>query len=194
MNNWQTVKLGDACSFHKGVSVPRDRTSVSLDVPYLHYGDVYKIYSISVDIDEVFDSIIKISAHEIIRTEQQLQNHDIIYNLTSETIDDLGKSVIICNEMNRPFVAGMETTIMRVERLDLIYPPYLNYVLQTSQFYSLLQQYVTGMKVFRVHPRDISRIALDVPPVCEQKLIAKLGDCITGKIAENRKINRHLVA
>jgi len=194
MKNWQAIKLGDVCSFNKGASVPRDRTNIFLDIPYLHYGDVYKLYSISLDIDEVFDSIIKISTNEKIRSEQQLQNYDIVYNLTSETIDDLGKSIIIRNKYNRPLVAGMETTIMRVERLDLVYPPYLNYVLQTRQFYSLLQQYVTGMKVFRVHPRDISRISLDVPPVHMQKLIAKLGDCITGKIELNKKINHHLAA
>jgi type I restriction enzyme S subunit len=188
----QTIFLGDVCSFQKGASVPRDKTGVGLDIPYLHYGDIYKHYSISVDVDEVFESIIKISANEKVKDEQQLNDQDIVYNLTSETIDDLGKSVIIRNKDNRPFVAGMETTIMRVDRTDLVYPPYLNYVLQTKQFYRLLQQYVTGMKVFRVHPRDISRISWDFPSLQVQKWIANLADSITERISKNTKINHHL--
>ena len=188
----RSITLGDICSFQKGASIPRDNTGILLDIPYLHYGDIYKKYSVSVDIDDVFDSIIKISSDEKTKPEQQLNNQDIVYNLTSETIDDLGKSVIIRNKTNKPFVAGMETTVMRVERRDLVYPPYLNYVLQTKGFYSLLQQYVTGMKVFRVHPRDISRISLDFPPLEEQKWISKLGDNLTDRIDANKAVNHRL--
>ena len=192
MRNQKAFFLGDVCSFQKGASVPRDKTSVDLDIPYLHYGDIYKHYSISVDVDDVFDSIIKISADEKIKDEQQLHDQDIVYNLTSETINDLGKSVIIRNRENKPFIAGMETTIMRVDKQDLVYPPYLNYALQTPKFYRLLQQYVTGMKVFRVHPRDISRISWNFPLLHEQKWIASIGDNITEKIEKNKKINHHL--
>ena len=81
---------------------------------------------------------------------------------------------------------------MRVKNRDLVYPPYLNFILQTKRFYSLLQQYVTGMKVFRVHPRDISRISLSFPSIEEQVWIAQIGNCLTDKIASNKKINHHL--
>jgi type I restriction enzyme S subunit len=188
----RNILLGDVCSFQKGASIPRGRTGVGLDVPYLHYGDIYKKYSVAVDVEDAFDSIIKISADEKVKPEQRLRDQDIVYNLTSETIDDLGKSVVIRNRNDIPFVAGMETTVMRVEKPELVYPPYLNYVLQTRQFYRILQQYVTGMKVFRVHPRDIARIELSVPPIDVQRRIADLGDSITRRIVNNTKINHHL--
>ena len=194
MTSNRVVTLGEVCTFHKGASIPRDRTSTSMEIPYLHYGDIYKKYTLKTDIDEEFNDIIKISSSEKTRVEQQLHDQDIVYNLTSETIEDLGKSVIIRNKNEVLFVAGMETTILRVERRDLVYPPYLNYVLQTQTFYKLLQQYVTGMKVFRVHPRDISLISLAFPSLDEQKWIASIGDTLTNRVEINKKINHHLGA
>mgnify|MGYP001590100886 FL=1 len=51
--------IGEIVEFSKGASIPRDRTSVHYEVPYLHYGDVYKLYKKEVDLDAVYDVIIK---------------------------------------------------------------------------------------------------------------------------------------
>ena len=188
----KNIKLGDVCSFYKGVSIPRDRASKYFDIPYLHYGDIYKKYDLVVDLHKEYKEILKASASERVRPEQYLRNNDIVYNLTSETIDDLGKSVIVKNETNEQFIAGMETTIMRVVNTEAVYPPYLNYVLQTRHFYNILQQYVTGMKVFRVHPRDISRLNLLFPSMEIQMFIAAIGDAITERIELIKRINQNL--
>ena len=198
-NSWEssellTIKLGDVCTFAKGLSIPRDRTSTKLEIPYLHYGDIYKKYSFRVDLATEYDSILKISSNEPYKEEQLLKDGDIVYALTSESIADLGKSAVIINKNDKLFISGMETTIMRVNRRDLLNPAYLNYLIQSKTFYKILQQYVTGMKVYRVHPRDISRITIQVPPLAVQSHMVELLDSLTIKVETNTKINHHLVA
>jgi len=42
--------LGDIAQTFRGLPIPRDRTSIENEIPYLHYGDVYKKYSYYLDL------------------------------------------------------------------------------------------------------------------------------------------------
>ena len=186
------IILGEYLKFEKGISVPRDRLSITNNIAYLHYGDIYKIYNHVVDIDKEIDNILKISTDEKYKKTQLLKDGDIVYNLTSESVDDLGKAVYIRNPNNIPFVSGMETTIMRVTDKSILLPEYLNYILSTYKFKCLLRQYVTGMKVYRVHPRDIGRIEIEVPDINEQKKIIDILNPFNDKIELNNQMNQTL--
>ena len=186
------IILGEYLEFEKGISVPRDRLSITNNIAYLHYGDIYKIYNHVVDIDKEIDNILKISTDEKYKKTQLLKDGDIVYNLTSESVDDLGKAVYIRNPNNIPFVSGMETTIMRVTDKSILLPEYLNYILSTYKFKCLLRQYVTGMKVYRVHPRDIGRIEIEVPDINEQKKIIDILNPFNDKIELNNQMNQTL--
>lgn len=183
--------VGDLCSFAKGANVPRDRMKKQ-GLLYLHYGDLYAGHSLYIDVENPERSLPFIDPTEKLRANQFVNNGDIIYILTSETVEDLGKSLCLSNPKNRTVVAGTETTIMQVVRRDIIEPRYLNYLLQTPIFQRKLRQYITGMKVFRVHPRDIARIKISVPPITDQEKVITLLDSIYFKIRLNQQINDHL--
>lgn len=159
---------------------------------YLHYGDLYAGHSLYIDVENPERPLPFIDPTEKLRADQFVNNGDIIYILTSETVEDLGKSLCLSNPKHRTVVAGTETTVMQVARQDIIEPRYLNYLLQTPFFQRRLRQYITGMKVFRVHPRDIARIAISVPSLTDQKKIIALLDSIHFKIRLNQQINDHL--
>ena len=186
------IILGEYLEFEKGISVPRDRLFITNNIAYLHYGDIYKIYNHVVDINKEIDNILKISTDEKYKKTQLLKDGDIVYNLTSESVDDLGKAVYIRNPNNISFVSGMETTIMRVTDKSILLPEYLNYILSTYKFKCLLRQYVTGMKVYRVHPRDIGRIEIEVPDINEQKKIIDILNPFNDKIELNNQMNQTL--
>lgn len=187
-------QIGDIASFAKGASVPRDRMSTSGDYLYLHYGDLYKGHDLYIDVNCPQKELPLISSREKLRDSQFARNDDIIYILTSETIDDLGKALLLKCPSDRIIVAGTETTILRVERTDLILPAYLNYLAQTEYFKRILRQYITGMKVFRVHPRDIAQIRIDAPSLPKQKAIVALLDVFHKAINLNNRINDYLAA
>ena len=185
-------KIGELCSFSKGASIPRDRMLQSGAINYLHYGDLYKGHNLYINIEDQETPIPFISSFEKVKDSQYAKDGDIIYVLTSETVEDLGKALLLQNPNHQIVVAGTETTIMHIDKKDIIEPAYLNYLLQTKCFKKILQQYTTGMKVFRVHPRDISRIEINVPNIEKQRAIIKILDQIHFKIRINNRINDYL--
>ncbi|MEE8721492.1 MAG: restriction endonuclease subunit S [Eggerthellaceae bacterium] len=186
--------LGDLCEFYRGASVPRDRMSSKGDYLYIHYGDLYRGFVYRIDVEDPQKPIPCISAHERIKDTQRLQDQDIVYVLTSETVDDLGHAFLFNNPHHLDAVAGTETTIVRVIRRDVIVPSFLNYLMHTPRFIKSLRQYVRGMKVFRVHPDDVARIEVDLPSIESQRKVVSMLDTIYDKLRVNQQINGYLAA
>lgn len=180
--------IGEFCSFAKGASVPRDRMFGAGSRKYLHYGDLYKGHELYIDIEKPTKPIPFISEEERVKPNQFVSDGDIIYVLTSETIDDLGKALMVKGGEGEEIVAGTETTVMRVENREIADPAYINYMLQTELFKRKLRQYVTGMKVFRVHPRDIAKIEVSLPDIETQNRVV----CVLDAIYEKRSTITHL--
>ena len=188
------MKLGDLCSFSRGASVPRARMHDEGDYLYIHYGDLYKGFDLRIDVEAPQKPIPMISADERIKDGQRLHDQDIVYVLTSETVDDLGLSFLFNNPRNVPTVAGTETTIVHVERRDILMPSYLNYMMHSPRFKLMLRQYVKGMKVFRVHPDDLSRIDIPLPALDDQARVVALLDAIFDRQMVAKQTNDYLAA
>ena len=176
----------------KGCNIPRDDTSADGNIPYLHYGDLYKRYDGCLNLPDVLDDIIKIDNLDSVKDSQMLHDGDIVFTLTSETVDDLGHCTLIINPDDVPFVSGMETTILHLKTPEKALPKYLNYMFQTEGFRKILRQYVTGMKVYRVHPKDMMNIEINLPSVNEQNKIVGILDSFSDSISNLTKINDNL--
>lgn len=84
------VTLGKICSFSRGASIPRARMLDRGDYLYIHYGDLYKGFDVRIDVDNPQKPIPYVADSESIREGQRLSDQDIVYVLTSETVEDLG--------------------------------------------------------------------------------------------------------
>ena len=188
------VALGEICSFSRGASIPRARMLDRGDYLYIHYGDLYKGFDVRIDVENPQKPIPYIADSEPIREGQRLSDQDIVYVLTSETVEDLGHAFLFNNPRKLPAVAGTETTIVHVNRPDLVLPSYLNWLFQSSRFKRLLRQYVKGMKVFRVHPDDLARIEIEIPSIDDQRRIVSILDAIFERSLINSQINGYLAA
>lgn len=186
------VALGDVCSFYRGASVPRTRMYDKGAYLYIHYGDLYKGFDLHIDVEDPAKPIPYILNNEKIKDSQRLRDQDIVYVLTSETVDDLGHAYLFNNPKEKPAISGTETTIVRVNRRDLVVPAYLNYLMSSPHFIRELRQYTRGMKVFRVHPKDVARIEIDLPQTEVQRQIVSILDAIYAKQKANSKLNGYL--
>lgn len=184
--------LGELCTFHRGASVPRARMFNSGNYLYIHYGDLYRGFEQRIDVEDPAKPLPFILDSEKIKETQFLHDQDIVYVLTSETVDDLGHAFLFNNPRNRIAVSGTETTIVRIQRKDMVLPAYLNYVMQSPRFIAELRQYVRGMKVFRVHPNDVARISVDLPSLDKQAKVVAILDAIFEKRLINNRLNGYL--
>ena len=192
MTTFERIKLGDLVTWAKGFNIPRDDTSVNKSIPYLHYGDLYKKYDYCLNLPEVINDIIKIDSLDSVKESQMLHDGDIVFTLTSETVDDLGHCTLIINPDDMPFVSGMETTVLHLKESSKALPTYLNYIFQDERFRKIMRQYVTGMKVYRIHPKDLMRIEIDLPPLDVQAKIVSILDSFSESIINLGKINDNL--
>ena len=160
---------------------------------YIHYGDLYRGFEQRIDV-ETSEAPAFILDSEKIKETQFLHDQDIVYVLTSETVDDLGHAFLFNNPRNRIAVSGTETTIVRIQRKDMVLPAYLNYAMQSPRFIAELRQYVRGMKVFRVHPNDAARISIDLPSLDKQAKVVAILDAIFEKRLINNQLNGYLAA
>ena len=186
--------LGELCTFHRGASVPRARMFNSGKYLYIHYGDLYRGFEQRIDVENPAKPLPFILDSEKIKETQFLHDQDIVYVLTSETVDDLGHAFLFNNPRNRIAVSGTETTIVRIQRKDMVLPAYLNYAMQSPRFIAELRQYVRGMKVFRVHPNDAARISIDLPSLDKQAKVVAILDAIFEKRLINNQLNGYLAA
>ena len=187
------VVLGDICSFSRGASIPRARMHDTGDYLYIHYGDLYKGFDLRIDVESPSKPIPFILRGEKVKESQCLKDQDIVYVLTSETVDDLGHAYLFNNPQNKLAVSGTETTIVRVKRRDLVIPAYLNYLMSSPCFIGELRRYVRGMKVFRVHPADVSRIEIELPHIETQRKVVSILDSIYTKQRINTQLNGYLL-
>ena len=194
MTTFKRIKLGDLVTWAKGCNIPRDDTSANKNIPYLHYGDLYKKYGYCLNLPEVINDIIKIDSLNSVKEPQMLHDGDIVFTLTSETVDDLGHCTLVINPDDVPFVSGMETTVLHLKESSKAMPTYLNYIFQDERFRKIMRQYVTGMKVYRVHPKDLMRIEIDLPPLDVQAKIVGILDSFSDSIINLGKINDNLSA
>lgn len=194
MTTFERIKLGDLVTWAKGFNIPRDDTSVNKSIPYLHYGDLYKKYDYCLNLPEVINDIIKIDSLNSVKESQMLHDGDIVFTLTSETVDDLGHCTLIINPDDMPFVSGMETTVLHLKESSKALPTYLNYIFQDERFRKIMRQYVTGMKVYRIHPKDLMRIEIDLPPLDVQAKIVSILDSFSESIINLGKINDNLLS
>lgn len=188
------VVLGDICSFSRGASIPRARMHDTGDYLYIHYGDLYKGFDLRIDVESPSKPIPFILRGEKVKESQCLKDQDIVYVLTSETVDDLGHAYLFNDPQNKLAVSGTETTIVRVKRRDLVIPAYLNYLMSSPCFIGELRRYVRGMKVFRVHPADVSRIEIELPHIETQRKVVSILDSIYTKQRINTQLNGYLAA
>ncbi|MFI3329604.1 MAG: hypothetical protein R3Y05_03830 [bacterium] len=163
------MKLKNLITFNRSCPISRENTSINFDIPYIHYGDVYKKYNNKLNIQKNKNSIIKVN-NEYYNPKFQIQHNDIIMNLTSENHADLGKCILIENELNEKIMAGMETHLIKIIS-DLVLPNYLNYYFQSNLFLKTISQYITGMKVYRVKPIDILNINISLHDIKIQQHI-----------------------
>ena len=159
--HWQVKKLFGLCRFVRGSSAfAKDELLSNGQYIALQYGKTYKV-------DEVDNSYGFYVNEEFYKESQVVSFGDIIFISTSETIEDLGHSVIY----NRDDIGllGGEQLLIKPNN-DLLDHYYIYY--STKMFSKELRKYATGIKVFRFNINDLKTIYTAVPPKEEQAKIA----------------------
>lgn len=157
------VELGAVCDLVRGNGLQK-KDFVDSGVPCIHYGQIYTYYGLATDETKSFVS------PQLAQKLKKAGYGDVVVATTSENDEDLCKSVVWL---------GKEQCCISGDSLVLTHEQsgkYLAYAMRTDDFHKQKEKLITGTKVRRVSPANLSRIQLILPPLDQQKHIASILD------------------
>lgn len=97
--------------------------------------------------------------------------------LVSRLPEPVGRACII-PKLQEKAITAVDCTVIRIK--DHVLPSYLNYYMQSPQYFSLVQEKVTGATRQRISRKNLGEVLVSFPPLAEQqRIVAKLNAAFT---------------
>ena len=159
---WREVHLSDLGTFLKGRGITK-ADLVDRGIPCLRYGDIYTTYG---NTAETLTSFVTDTAAA---SGIALRHGDIIFAASGETAGEIGKAVAWLGES--PAIVESDTIILRAHGQD---PTFLVHALNAGYVVRQKVSLGKGHSVVHIHTADLARIVVILPPLHEQRRIAKI--------------------
>ena len=177
--DWEVKSFSQIFDIYPNNTYSRDFMNDSCGVVRnIHYGDVLIKYPTIVDVEKC--AIPYLNEDIKIKLQKLVQSGDIIIADTAED-ETVGKCVEIKNVGNNKIVAGLHTFFCRPTAPFA--EGWLGYYINSTNYHNQLIPYITGIKVSSISRTAIQETKLLVPPVAEQRAIAKALSDVDGLIA-----------
>ncbi|HII4499897.1 TPA: restriction endonuclease subunit S [Clostridium perfringens] len=186
-DDWEIVNTDDIFDFSGGLSISRANLG-NEGILYLHYGDIHKRNEnyIHTEIDAKW--LPRVAAnYEELKDGLKLSTGTVVFADASEDYDGIGKSVVIFNEDEIPFVAGLHTIVAKDEdnKLD---SNYKRYCFETKNVRKQFRALANGTSVYGISRENIKKIKILNPPIKEQKKIAEILSTVDEQIENTEKL------
>jgi len=188
VTTWKSYKFSELFTTLCNANNPRADLSENGEYGYIHYGDIHKLTTDFLDCNQL--SISKISKNKLTKIEL-LKEGDLLVADASEDYQGIGKSVEIKNLRGRHIVAGLHTILLRDNKKFLLdgFKGYIQHIPHVSKG---LQKAATGISVFGISKRALLDVDVLLPPLDEQKAIAKILTAADALIAQYEVKLAHL--
>lgn len=171
---WEDTRLGDHVTYIKSVALSRAQLDLTSPLKYLHYGDIHTSSAIFLDTAGIEMPRVTMT---LAKVAGRLQVGDVIFADASEDPAGVGKSVEVTSVPTSGVVPGLHTIAARFDKAVLTdgFKAYLQFI---PAFREALLRLAAGTKVLATTRSYVSSATLSLPPVDEQRAIAKaLTDC-----------------
>jgi len=188
VTTWKSYKFSELFTTLCNANNPRADLSENGEYGYIHYGDIHKLTTDFLDCNQL--SISKISKNKLTKIEL-LKEGDLLVADASEDYQGIGKSVEIKNLRGRHIVAGLHTILLRDNKKFLLdgFKGYIQHIPHVSKG---LQKAATGISVLGISKRALLDVDVLLPPLDEQKAIAKILTAADALIAQYEVKLAHL--
>ena len=116
-----------------------------------------------------------------------LQPGDVVITKDSEQHDDIGVPALVHDSCVDALVCGYHLALLRPQS-DSVLGSYLLYALQTKDVRHQFSSYANGVTRFSLRKDDILRVEIPLPPLPEQRAIARILGALDDKIELNRRM------
>lgn len=170
---WSEVSFEDIFEFNGGMSIPRGHLGDE-GIAYLHYGDIHKSNNTLINVAKDYNKLPKLNIDIMkVKDGALLQNGDIVFADASEDYEGIGKSVVIYNPTNMPYISGLHTIIAK-SKDNIIDDNFKRYLVSDWSTRKQIMILASGISVFGISKSNLSLVNIVLPSLGEQQKIASI--------------------
>lgn len=169
--HWEVKRLASFGKFSKGGGFSK-ADLVEEGLQCILYGDIYTRYDIKIT------EVNRFISNDKIKTSILLNDDDILFTGSGETMEDIGKCVVFKNQ--KITVAGGDVIIFKQTQNNSLY---LSYALNTEGAKFEKARFSKGEIIVHTYGSKLRNIYIPIPPNQEQKEIAEYIETASTKIA-----------
>jgi type I restriction enzyme S subunit len=163
-DGWRVFLLGELGPFSKGKGILKEQV-ISEGLPCIRYGEIYTTHDFIV---RKFKSFI---SDDVAIESKEIKNGDILFAGSGETVEEIGKAVAYIG--NEKAYAGGDVIILSTKKND-VNPECLSYALETDFVKRQKRVLGQGNSVVHIYSSDLAKIKIPLPPLPEQRAIARV--------------------
>lgn len=173
---WEVVPLKALFSFGKGLPITK-ADLLEEGEPVISYGQIHSKANTPAHIKH---ELVRYVSPSFLESNAASITHkgDFLFADTSEDVEGSGNFVF--HDLDERVFAGYHTLILRPT--DVSYGRYLSYLFQDDQWKAQIRSRVSGVKLFSLTLRILTRASLLLPSAEEQQAIADYLDAKTAEI------------
>lgn len=162
---WKAVRLGQLGSFSKGNGITREDTCDS-GLPCIRYGELYTRY------DNYTFSLHSFVDPAVARSALPIENADLLFAGSGETAEDIGRCIAYVGD--ECAYAGGDIAVLTPASKDSIDPIYFGHLMNDRAVATQRARMAQGNAVVHISTRALAQLRVKLPPVEEQRAVAKL--------------------
>lgn len=152
-------------SIFKGQGIKKEEVDINGDIQCVRYGEIYSKYSNS--FNQCFSFI---NSNNLSRRQPFIKNGDIIFAITGELIEEIGKNILYTGELD--CAVGGDIVVVRINEDRR----FVNYALNSSYCQNQKSCNKFKLKVVHISAFEIGNILVLIPPLSIQKAISDFLD------------------
>ena len=178
-HNWAYKKLGDICSFERGVTYSKeDESDTSSDVIILRSNNIdLETYSLN------FLDLKYLNNDFQIKASKKLRANTILICISNGSLCHLGKTAFVDRDYDMAFGGFMGLIIPNSQN-----PKYLSYVFRSPLYYKFLDSLNRGANIRNIQFTKLSKLLIPIPPIAVQEQIVAELDKINETIEDCREL------
>ena len=161
--DWTIIQLGALGTFSKGKGILKEQV-ISEGLPCIRYGEIYTTHDFII---KEFKSFI---SGDVAAESKEIKSGDILFAGSGETVEEIGKAVAYIGTAKA--YAGGDVIILSPK--SDVNPECLSYVLESDFVKRQKRVLGQGNSVVHIYSSDLSKVKIPLPPLSEQKAIARV--------------------
>ena len=170
-DSWKGYLLKDLFSVRGGRPISRNNMG-DTGIACLHYGDIHTSTDLFLDVIKQYNSLPKVKDNQY-KNSDLLRDGDIVFADASEDYEGIAKSIVIENKSEKEIIAGLHTVIASSKEKE-VNELFRKYMFSNWLVRKQLMFFAQGISVFGISKTNIENTVLVLPPLLEQKKIAKI--------------------